>query len=74
MFSLELRRSIPDEDKATLKVGLEQLMLVEPILNIAAIIAIVVSKISRLEIREWPTLLPILLESIRSEDIPKQHR
>jgi len=74
VFSLELRRSIPDEDKATLKVGLEQLMLVEPILNIAAIIAIVVSKISRLEIREWPTLLPILLESIRSEDIPKQHR
>jgi len=65
---------IPESERATVKANLEQLMLVEPVINIATQLALIISKIARLEIREWPTLLPTLMANIRSEDPSKQHR
>lgn len=50
-------------------------MLIEPALNICTQLAIVISKIARLEIREWPNLLNLLMDWIRSPDSPdKQYR
>ncbi|CAL8143654.1 unnamed protein product [Orchesella dallaii] len=65
---------ISDEERAAIKGSLEQIMLVEPAINIVTQLAIVISKIARLEIREWPSLLPCLLEWIRSSDVDKQYR
>lgn len=66
--------TISDEERIAIKASLEKLMLVEPAMNICTQLAIVISKIARLEIREWPSLLPCLMEWIRSADVEKQHR
>lgn len=58
-----------------MKLSLEQLCLIEPAQNIATQVAIVISKIARLEIRDWPSLLPLLLEWIqRDGEAEKQYR
>ncbi len=46
----------------------------EPVPNIATQLALVTAKIARLEIREWPDLLPSLMASVQLDDPFKQHR
>jgi hypothetical protein len=65
---------IPENERQTIKSTLEQLVLMEPALNVATQLALVTSKIARLEIREWPSLLPSLMANIQIEDPFKQHR
>jgi hypothetical protein len=50
-------------------------MLTEPVVSIATQLAVIVGKVARLDVpKDWPTLLPLLLESIRSADPDKQYR
>lgn len=51
-----------------------QLILNEPALNVATQLALVTAKIARLEVREWPMLLPSLMASVQLEDPYQQHR
>jgi len=50
------------------------LILSERVSSISAQLAVTVGKIARLEVpRDWPSLLPLLLENVRSEDPAKQY-
>ena len=58
-----------------MKKTLEEVILVEPSLAIATQLAVTMGKISRLDVpRDWPSILPFLMENIRHTDPDKQYR
>ena len=64
-----------DHEKNSVKETLEQVILIEPTLAIAIQLAVTMGKISRLDVpRDWPTILPFLMENIRNNDPNKQYR
>ncbi|XP_035704828.1 importin-11 isoform X2 [Folsomia candida] len=65
---------IPEAERVTIKSSMIQLILNEPALNVATQLALVTAKIARLEVREWPMLLPSLMASVQLEDPYQQHR
>lgn len=70
-----LFRSIGDEEKIEIKAILEHILLVEPVSTILSQLAVTIGKIARIDVpRDWPSLLPLLLENIRSEDPETQYR
>lgn len=66
--------AISEEEKATLRQSLVS-NLREPINQIATQLAVLVSKVARLDCpREWPELFPTLLQAVESNDRLIQHR
>lgn len=66
--------AIRPEEKATLKQSLLY-QFREPVPLIALQIAVIISKIARLDCpNNWPELMPLLLERVRSTDELEQHR
>ncbi|XP_048583924.1 importin-11 isoform X2 [Nematostella vectensis] len=57
--------ALPEEEKLVIK---QQLLLSidEPVHQIATQVAVVISKIARVELKCWPELFPALFESVRS--------
>jgi len=72
---LNQNRCIPDQEKLEIRKVLEHIVLTEPLIPIATQLAVILAKVSRLDVpKEWPTLLPLLLENIRSTDGDRQYR
>uniref|UniRef100_A0A096LSJ1 Importin 11 n=1 Tax=Poecilia formosa TaxID=48698 RepID=A0A096LSJ1_POEFO len=72
------RRAAPhalsEEEKTSLRAGLIT-NFNEPVNQIATQIAVLIAKVARLDCpRQWPELIPILLESVKGQDGLLQHR
>ncbi|XP_073920688.1 importin-11 isoform X4 [Castor canadensis] len=72
------RRAAPhalsEEEKCTLRAGLIT-NFNEPISQIATQIAVLIAKVARLDCpRQWPELIPTLIESVKVQDDLRQHR
>ncbi|XP_068614085.1 importin-11-like [Brachionichthys hirsutus] len=72
------RRAAPhalsEEEKTSLRAGLIT-NFNEPVNQIATQIAVLIAKVARLDCpRQWPELIPILLESVKGQDGLQQHR
>lgn len=66
--------AIKDDEKVSIKASLIQ-SFNEPVLQIASQIAVIVSKIARLDwVKDWPDLIPRVLEVVQGEDQLQQHR
>ncbi|XP_077601089.1 importin-11-like [Stigmatopora nigra] len=66
--------ALSEEEKTTLRAGLIT-NFNEPINQIATQIAVLISKVARLDCpRQWPELIPVLLESVKGQDGLQQHR
>ncbi|MEQ2196590.1 Importin-11, partial [Xenoophorus captivus] len=66
--------ALSEEEKTSLRAGLIT-NFNEPINQIATQIAVLIAKVARLDCpRQWPELIPILLESVKSHDGLLQHR
>lgn len=67
-------KAIAEEEKTRIRVGLLH-NLNEPLAQIATQLAVLISKIARVDCpREWPELLPALFEAVKSADPLIQHR
>ncbi|KAB0395044.1 hypothetical protein E2I00_007536, partial [Balaenoptera physalus] len=63
-----------NEEKSTLRAGLIT-NFNEPINQIATQIAVLIAKVARLDCpRQWPELIPTLIESVKVQDDLRQHR
>ncbi|XP_035392064.1 importin-11 isoform X2 [Electrophorus electricus] len=66
--------ALSEEEKASLRAGLIT-NFNEPVNQIATQIAVLIAKVARLDCpRQWPELIPVLLESVKVQDILRQHR
>ncbi|XP_010789979.1 importin-11-like [Notothenia coriiceps] len=66
--------ALSEEEKTSLRAGLIT-NFNEPVNQIATQIAVLIAKVARLDCpRQWPELIPILLESIKGQDGLQQHR
>ncbi|MED6260679.1 Importin-11 [Ataeniobius toweri] len=66
--------ALSEEEKTSLRAGLIT-NFNEPINQIATQIAVLIAKVARLDCpRQWPELIPILLESVKGHDGLLQHR
>lgn len=65
--------AISEEEKSYMKQNLI-LSFDEPVNQVATQVAVLISKIARMELREWPELLPTLLKEVQSEDALHQQR
>lgn len=66
--------ALSEEEKSTLRAGLIT-NFNEPINQIATQIAVLIAKVARLDCpRQWPELIPILIESVKIQDDLRQHR
>nr|XP_006134494.1 importin-11 isoform X1 [Pelodiscus sinensis] len=63
-----------EEEKSTLRAGLIT-NFNEPVNQIATQISVLIAKVARLDCpRQWPELIPTLLESVKVQDDLRQHR
>ncbi|XP_030421860.1 importin-11 isoform X1 [Gopherus evgoodei] len=66
--------SLSEEEKSTLRAGLIT-NFNEPVNQIATQISVLIAKVARLDCpRQWPELIPTLLESVKVQDDLRQHR
>ncbi|KAG7481216.1 hypothetical protein MATL_G00064160 [Megalops atlanticus] len=66
--------ALSEEEKTSLRAGLIT-NFNEPVNQIATQIAVLIAKVARLDCpRQWPELIPILLESVKVQDGLRQHR
>ncbi|XP_011375650.1 importin-11 isoform X1 [Pteropus medius] len=66
--------ALSEEEKTTLRAGLIT-NFNEPINQIATQIAVLIAKVARLDCpRQWPELIPTLIESVKVQDDLRQHR
>ncbi|XP_029197189.2 importin-11-like [Acropora millepora] len=65
--------AISEDEKTFMKQNL-MLSFDEPVNQVATQIAVLISKIARTELKDWPELLPTLLKDIQSEDAFHQQR
>uniref|UniRef100_A0AAQ4RM93 Importin-11 n=1 Tax=Gasterosteus aculeatus aculeatus TaxID=481459 RepID=A0AAQ4RM93_GASAC len=66
--------ALSEEEKTSLRAGLIT-NFNEPVNQIATQIAVLIAKVARLDCpRQWPELIPILLESVKGQDGLRQHR
>ncbi|XP_027793928.2 importin-11 isoform X1 [Marmota flaviventris] len=66
--------ALSEEEKCTLRAGLIT-NFNEPINQIATQIAVLIAKVARLDCpRQWPELIPTLIESVKVQDDLRQHR
>uniref|UniRef100_A0A3Q2QX65 Importin-11 n=1 Tax=Fundulus heteroclitus TaxID=8078 RepID=A0A3Q2QX65_FUNHE len=66
--------ALSEEEKTSLRAGLIT-NFNEPVNQIATQIAVLIAKVARLDCpRQWPELIPILLESVKGQDGLLQHR
>lgn len=66
--------ALTEEEKTSLRAGLIT-NFNEPVNQIATQIAVLIAKVARLDCpRQWPELIPILLESVKGQDGLQQHR
>ncbi|XP_076859386.1 importin-11 isoform X2 [Brachyhypopomus gauderio] len=66
--------ALSEEEKASLRAGLIT-NFNEPVNQIATQIAVLIAKVARLDCpRQWPELIPVLLESVKVQDVLQQHR
>uniref|UniRef100_A0A5F8GIC7 Importin-11 n=1 Tax=Monodelphis domestica TaxID=13616 RepID=A0A5F8GIC7_MONDO len=66
--------ALSEEEKATLRAGLIT-NFNEPVNQIATQIAVLIAKVARLDCpRQWPELIPTLIESVKVQDDLRQHR
>nr|XP_056704641.1 importin-11 [Euleptes europaea] len=66
--------ALSDEEKSTLRAGLIA-NFNEPINQIATQISVLIAKVARLDCpRQWPELIPTLVESVKIQDDLRQHR
>uniref|UniRef100_A0A8C5A1W4 Importin 11 n=1 Tax=Gadus morhua TaxID=8049 RepID=A0A8C5A1W4_GADMO len=66
--------SLSEEEKTSLRAGLIT-NFNEPVNQIATQIAVLIAKVARLDCpRQWPELIPILMESVKGQDGLQQHR
>uniref|UniRef100_A0A8C5N0A2 Importin-11 n=1 Tax=Leptobrachium leishanense TaxID=445787 RepID=A0A8C5N0A2_9ANUR len=66
--------AISEEEKSTLRVGLIT-NFNEPVNQIATQIAVLIAKVARLDCpKQWPELIPTLIESVKIPDDLRQHR
>nr|XP_003462764.1 importin-11 [Cavia porcellus] len=66
--------ALSEEEKSTLRAGLIT-NFNEPINQIATQIAVLIAKVARLDCpRQWPELIPTLIESVKVQDDLRQHR
>uniref|UniRef100_H2LH87 Importin-11 n=1 Tax=Oryzias latipes TaxID=8090 RepID=H2LH87_ORYLA len=66
--------ALSEEEKTSLRAGLIT-NFNEPVNQIATQIAVLIAKVARLDCpRQWPELIPVLLESVKGQDGLQQHR
>lgn len=66
--------ALSEEEKTSLRAGLIT-NFNEPVNQIATQMAVLIAKVARLDCpRQWPELIPILLESVKGQDGLPQHR
>uniref|UniRef100_A0A3Q3ANW6 Importin-11 n=1 Tax=Kryptolebias marmoratus TaxID=37003 RepID=A0A3Q3ANW6_KRYMA len=66
--------ALSEEEKTSLRAGLIT-NFNEPVNQIATQIAVLIAKVARLDCpRQWPELIPILIESVKGQDGLQQHR
>nr|XP_028604094.1 importin-11 isoform X3 [Podarcis muralis] len=66
--------ALSEEEKSTLRAGLIA-NFNEPINQIATQISVLIAKVARLDCpRQWPELIPTLVESVKIQDDLRQHR
>lgn len=66
--------ALSEEEKTSLRAGLIT-NFNEPINQIATQIAVLIAKVARLDCpRQWPELIPVLLEAVKGQDGLQQHR
>ncbi|CAH2296266.1 importin-11 isoform X1 [Pelobates cultripes] len=66
--------AISEEEKSTLRIGLIN-NFNEPVNQIATQIAVLIAKVARLDCpKQWPELIPTLIESVKVPDDLQQHR
>ncbi|XP_061874601.1 importin-11 isoform X2 [Colius striatus] len=66
--------AISEEEKATLRAGLIT-NFNEPVNQIATQISVLIAKVARVDCpRQWPELIPTLVESVKVQDDLRQHR
>ncbi|XP_065513088.1 importin-11 [Caloenas nicobarica] len=66
--------ALSEEEKATLRAGLIT-NFNEPVNQIATQISVLIAKVARVDCpRQWPELIPTLLESVKVQDDLRQHR
>ncbi|XP_066567527.1 importin-11 [Amia ocellicauda] len=66
--------ALSEEEKSSLRAGLIT-NFNEPVNQIATQIAVLIAKVARLDCpRQWPELIPVLLESVKVQDCLQQHR
>uniref|UniRef100_A0A4W4GNH3 Importin-11 n=1 Tax=Electrophorus electricus TaxID=8005 RepID=A0A4W4GNH3_ELEEL len=71
---IDLSGRLLEFSKASLRAGLIT-NFNEPVNQIATQIAVLIAKVARLDCpRQWPELIPVLLESVKVQDILRQHR
>ncbi|XP_036434040.1 importin-11 [Colossoma macropomum] len=66
--------ALSEEEKSSLRAGLIT-NFNEPVNQIATQIAVLIAKVARLDCpRQWPELIPVLLEKVKVQDVLQQHR
>ncbi|KAM9329201.1 importin-11 [Gastrophryne carolinensis] len=66
--------ALSEEEKSTLRAGLIT-NFNEPVNQIATQIAVLIAKVARLDCpKQWPELIPTLVESVKVQDDLRQHR
>uniref|UniRef100_A0AAR2J920 Importin-11 n=1 Tax=Pygocentrus nattereri TaxID=42514 RepID=A0AAR2J920_PYGNA len=66
--------ALSEEEKSSLRSGLIT-NFNEPVNQIATQIAVLIAKVARLDCpRQWPELIPVLLEKVKVQDVLQQHR
>ncbi|XP_007424255.1 importin-11 isoform X1 [Python bivittatus] len=66
--------ALSEEEKSTLRAGLIA-NFNEPVNQIATQISVLIAKVARLDCpRQWPELIPTLVESVKIQDDLRQHR
>uniref|UniRef100_A0ABM5FTV4 Importin-11 isoform X2 n=1 Tax=Pogona vitticeps TaxID=103695 RepID=A0ABM5FTV4_9SAUR len=73
-WRLAAPHALSEEEKSTLRAGLIA-NFNEPVNQIATQIAVLIAKVARLDCpRQWPELIPTLVESVKVQDDLRQHR
>ncbi|XP_053557296.1 importin-11 [Bombina bombina] len=66
--------ALSEDEKSTLRAGLIS-NFNEPVNQIATQIAVLIAKVARLDCpKQWPELIPVLIESVKVQDELRQHR
>ncbi|XP_039175682.1 importin-11 isoform X1 [Crotalus tigris] len=73
-FNFPINSALSEEEKSTLRAGLIA-NFNEPVNQIATQISVLIAKVARLDCpRQWPELIPTLVESVKIQDDLRQHR